>query len=512
MTGAAVTATGTEARTTRLIRRAGAICLAAIGVGLLAQLLFYDNGLGLNLPLGVAAILVAAWFVPARPTPWPPLRDAWLPAAAIGLAAYAAIRDDHSLIALDVMGSALLTAMALASFGGMAILLRPISGLAALAAGGTLFALSGAGSVLLTVRETMPWKHRTADLAVPGAVLRGLLLALPLVLLFVALFAAADAVFSQMITELFDWDLDLGTLPGRLTMAVIVAWVVGGLLVFVSIGREEERAEAVAGPGRIALGATEAVTLLVALDLLFALFVVLQATYLFGGRSTLEASGLTYAEYARRGFFELLAVAVVVGALVLGLEATVRRRSTTYLIALVVLVILTVVVLASAFLRLRLYQEAYGWSELRFYVVAAILWLAVGAIGAVACIVTNRAHWLPSGLLCLAVVFGLAVNLIGPARFVAEQNIARAQAAGPGEIGDHALDVWYLGQLGDDALGVIEAAYPWGLPSNARSEARQILAFRAAEIAADPHADDWQAWNLSRQRLAAELSEGGPLR
>ena len=64
--------------------------------------------------------------------------------------------------------------------------------------------------------------------------------------------------------------------------------------------------------------------MLLVLDLLFLAFVALQGAYLFGGQDTLAAGGMTYAEYARRGFFELLVAAFVVGGLVLAAEATVR--------------------------------------------------------------------------------------------------------------------------------------------------------------------------------------------
>ena len=117
--------------------------------------------------------------------------------------------------------------------------------------------------------------------------------------------------------------------------------------------------------------------MLIVLDVLFAAFVALQVAYLFGGLDTLAAIALTYAEYARRGFFELVAVVVLVGALVLGLEAVVAHRSRAYVVAILALVALTAVVLASSFLRLRLYQDAYGWTELRFYVLAAIGFLAI---------------------------------------------------------------------------------------------------------------------------------------
>ena len=151
----------------------------------------------------------------------------------------------------------------------------------------------------------------------------------------------------------------------------------------------------------------------------------MQATYLFGGRDTLEASGLTYAEYARRGFFELLAVAMVVGALVLALEAFVARRSRAYLVG---------IVRWSVSRSWFWHRPSCDCASTRTHMAGPScastcwppsLWLAIGAAGAVACIALDRTRWLPHGLVMLSVAFGLAFNVIGPVRFIAEQNIAR---------------------------------------------------------------------------------------
>ena len=120
------------------------------------------------------------------------------------------------------------------------------------------------------------------------------------------------------------------------------------------------------------------------------------------------------------------------------------------------LVVLTAVVLGSALLRLRLYQEAYGWTELRFYVLAAILWLAIGCVLAVLSLGADRSHWLLHAMVAVSIVFGLAFNVIGPVRLVAEQNVERAvhpELVAPG--GETGLDLAYLGTLGDDALPVL---------------------------------------------------------
>ena len=81
--------------------------------------------------------------------------------------------------------------------------------------------------------------------------------------------------------------------------------------------------------------------------------------------------------------------------------------------------------IASSALRLRLYQEAYGWTELRFYVLATIVLLAVGAIALLATLATDRVRWIGHLLIGAGLAIGLGLNLIGPVRFIAEQNVAR---------------------------------------------------------------------------------------
>jgi hypothetical protein len=214
---------------------------------------------------------------------------------------------------------------------------------------------------------------------------------------------------------------------------------------------------------------------------------------------------MTYAEYARRGFFELLFVAFLVAGLILGLEGFIAHRSRAYVAAAITLVVLTVVILGSSLLRLRLYQEAYGWTELRFYVLAAIAWLAIGAVAAVVTLATNRTKWLLHVMVILAVVFGVGFNLIGPVRFIAEQNVARAvdpSLVPPG--GESGLDVFYLSSLGTDADIVMTESLP-DLPEPARSEVQSVLEITADDLASNPYLGAWQGWNLSRATIAELL-------
>jgi uncharacterized protein DUF4153 len=507
-TTAPLSAATTELNEPRGMTRAVPVVLGSLAFGLLAQLLFWDVGLGVNFPVAVAALLAAGWALrdPSRSRPRP--ADAWLPAVALTLAAFVALRGDTTLVVLDVLGVLGLTGAALASFGGPRVVERPLGGLLLLGGKVLAAALGGGAEPIDAARRVLPSGRLRDGIGRGAPILRGLLLAIPLLLLFAALFAAADAAFAKVAGDLFDWEVDLGSLPGRTIMALIMAWLAAGLLAFAVRGRQpaaEARLDAAWGR-RPRLGTAEALTILIALDLLFAGFVALQATYLFGGGDTRADLGLTYADYARRGFFELLAVAFIVGALVLGLEGFVARRTRPYLALIIGLVALTLVVLASAFLRLRLYQDAYGWTELRFYVLAAIAWLALGAIGAVVAILTDRTRWLVHGLLALSVIFGLLFNLVGPVRFVAEQNVARALhpelVPAGGETG---LDVWYLASLGDDAVAVLADALP-RLPVADRPDAQGVLAQRRLMLEIDERGSAWQAWNLSRERARSLLT------
>ena len=257
------------------------------------------------------------------------------------------------------------------------------------------------------------------------------------------------------------------------------------------------------------LGLVEAVTIVVAVDVLFAMFVILQVAYLFGGLDTMAAGGITYANYARGGFFQLVAVTVLAGGLVASLHAVVERRTRAFVCSAVALAILNVVVLASAALRLALYQQAYGWTELRFYIDATIAWLGIGIVAATVLLIRDRMRWLPHAMTIAAVVVLLVVNVIGPVRLVADENVARLLDLGrvPPD-GRRGLDVEYMLTLTDDAVPALVAALP-AISGADRAAVESWLEDRRVELAR-PETTSWPAWNLARAeaRRALEVVAG----
>jgi hypothetical protein len=252
------------------------------------------------------------------------------------------------------------------------------------------------------------------------------------------------------------------------------------------------------------LGAAEALVVLVVIDAVVGLFVGLQVAYLFGGQNTIVAAGMTYSDYARRGFFELVAAACLAGAVAVVLEATVARRSRPYLAALLGLLALTAVVLVSAALRLRLYQDAYGWTELRLYVLTAIVSLAAALMLMTVLALAGRMNWLGHGLAVIGVLALVALNLIAPAGFVAARNVERVIDPALVAPGGHAgLDADYLGVLPDDA-----ATVGWRAGGPCRDSRAESHGFGVVF----PRAAGWEAHRLVPQRgCSPELALSGVL-
>lgn len=484
-----------------LERRAAATLALALLLGVAAQYLFYGHALGLNFPLVTALFLASAWTLRA---PGPVRRiDLWIPVSASAFAAFVSVRADPTLLFFDVLATLVLCGASVVVFGGVPIstlairrLIREALSLVGRSLVGAFDAIGRASPLLrgLSPRMARAWGP-----------LGGVLLAAPFVFVFAVLFSSADVVFARTLERVIDTRrvLELlGEAPGRLTVAGIVAWAVAGALWTMS---RAPRDDGGGSPGS-ALGEDTATVALVVIDVLFAAFVVLQIAYLFGGRDTLDAAAITYSAYARRGFFELIAVVVLVGGLLLGLELLVRRRGRRYVTAAVALLLLSGAVLVSAYYRLELYQRAYGWSELRLYAFAAIAFLAAALAIFAWSVLRARMAFVAPPLVAAAVAVGLCVNVVGPSAHIARANLDRViDPTGLPDDAHRPLDVWALWSLGDGAISEIVARYDV-LPERERKRVFDVLHghTRWRDLSRGP---DWRAWNLDRERARAALAQ-----
>lgn len=214
-------------------------------------------------------------------------------------------------------------------------------------------------------------------------VLAAVLASVPLLLVLVSLLASSDPVFRDVFKPLNDWlmSLHIGDVVGRILMFLF-------LLPFAASSvwsyRDEYKVLGSAGttgnfkPALIP--AASAITILALVNALYLLFAGVQFAYFFGAWGGSLPDGLTPAQYARNGFFELSFISFInVILLLLSIRMTVRNGRTGYVIRGLAtgLMALSTVQLISAMLRMRLYIKAFGLSQLRYFVFAFMILLAL---------------------------------------------------------------------------------------------------------------------------------------
>ena len=318
----------------------------------------------------------------------------------------------------------------------------------------------------------------------------GVALAVGVVLLVVfgALFAGADAGFAQLLRGLTP-RVDGGSAAWSLLVFCAAGiGVVGACYLLVSRPVAVPR-----GPGKRLRRAEWAVPVGL-LVVLFAVFVAVQVAALFGGSGyVLRTSGLTYAQYARSGFWELLWVTVLTLLVIwAAVRLADRDADRGWLRGLLgSLAGLTVVIVVSALTRMWSYQQAYGFTVLRLLVETCEVWLGVIYLLIIVAGVRMRAGWIARSAVALAMLAVLALAVLNPEGFIARHNIERWQATGR-------LDSGYLGGLSADAVAAVRA-----LPQPEQGCVLVVIASRLG-------ADDWRSWNASRAAARAELAGQGP--
>ncbi|HUP26770.1 MAG TPA: DUF4153 domain-containing protein [Candidatus Limnocylindrales bacterium] len=323
-------------------------------------------------------------------------------------------------------------------------------------------------------------------------VIRGLILSLPVLVIFLILLSSADLVFKQYVGSLFNPDISPETIF-RLGLIGFVASMFMGAYALIFMPTSRPEADHQTSNIKFGLGTTESSVILGSVGLLFFAFVMVQLAYLFGGADQIVATGHTYAEYARKGFFELITVAALSLALILTIKNSTtfltKQQAFTFKWLSGTLVALVLVIMLSAHMRLNLYEEAYGFTTLRLVSHLFILWLAIAFALLLFHIVREESEGrLASRLFTSALCFFAVINIINPDNFIAQQNINRFNRSGK-------LDPYYLSNLSEDAAPAIA-----GLLDHPNKElkdsAANMLYKQQRRVRRLP--DNWQSANLSR--------------
>jgi hypothetical protein len=394
----------------------------------------------------------------------------------------------HASTALKALNLlSLLTALSLAMLRAQGGSLRT-SSLMKYAFGSLLAGFNAAFGMLSLVLGNREW-NKTAgwgELRKAVAVLVGLTLAIPPLLIFGALLMGADAVFRSFVVRF------LRAVPTHMVVAAFIAYIVGGYLRGLLFGKDLSRA-ANKFVLPFSLGTIEMSVLLGLLDLLFTAFVVVQVRYFFGGSALVHATtGLTYAEYARSGFFALLAVAALVLPFLLMAHWLLRpdnaagQRLFRWLAG--VQIALLFVIMASAIQRMRLYIAEYGLSEQRLYPTAFMGWLAVVFVWFCLTVLRGQRERFAFGAMVAGFILVAALHAINPDALIARTNTERARAG-------HPFDASYVAGLSADAVPDLVAGIP-ALTTQDRCKLKRALLGNWMP----PSNTDWRSWSVSRAR------------
>ncbi len=329
------------------------------------------------------------------------------------------------------------------------------------------------------------------------AILRGVLIALPIVVVFAALLSSADLVFAQRLHD-FTRLFRLENLPEYIFRGVYIlvgAYALTGVLLHAAQKSQDEKLVGMEKPlVPPFLGFTEAAVVLGAVVVLFAVFVVIQFQYFFGGQTNIGVQGYTFSEYARRGFGELVTVAFFSLLLFLGLSAIVKRQSVaqrwTFSGLGIGMVVFVGVMLVSAFQRLLLYEAAYGFSRLRMYTHVFMIWLGALLVVVVVLDILRRERLFALAALLASIGFAATLVLVNVDGYIVRQNVARA-STGEG------LDVPYLASLSADSVPVlVEEFLSPSLPGMTRDAVGAILICHTYQTP-NRQDTDWRSFTLA---------------
>lgn len=512
-------------------RRSFAVVTLGTGLmmGLLGNIFFFNRMVGISFPIYIL-LAVALVLILSRPAGQAiHRRNLWLLLPLAFFAVMIAVRADQLITVLDVTAVLTLGAVGLYYFPlTQNIDTEPLAAYpkAIIETGFMVPAYAVTESV-----ESWRWlsekRHQRGNLI--ASIVRGGVFALPVILVFAVLLGSADAVFASYVNQAVEGVRQalglqfLGDTMSHLVLTGFLTVSVSGSLGYVLLRRpvvtpivppplpDEDAADGIVLPDTkpkskpgFKLSMVESGIIMGSVVALFAAFVAIQFAYFFGGERTVQVAGITYSQYARRGFFELVAVSVLTLGLSLILDHVsmrqTKRENWVFRVLALMIVALTTIMLISASQRMWLYEEAFGFTQLRVYTHVFMLWLGVLFGMYVLAVFRLRMNIFALGVVLAVIGYLVTLNVMDVDRYIADRNIARYHAS-------QDLDIAFLDILSADA---VPAVIPLWQEENARSTVKewagQWLAKRLMTLDAERSSGQLPfSFNLARQTAWNQL-------
>lgn len=333
-------------------------------------------------------------------------------------------------------------------------------------------------------------------------VLAALLAAIPVMFILFLLLSSSDPVFRDLFKPLYIWlsGLRIGEVMGRIILFILLIPFVAS-----TVWSYRDSFTVCTSPGALSgvktplIPAASAITVLSMVNLLYLLYAVVQFGYFFGAWSGILPDGITPAVYARNGFFELAFISCInVFLLLLSIRLTRRERKAGLIIRCLstCLLVLSCLQLISAMLRMRLYTQAFGLTQLRYFVSAFMILLAVFFV------LLLLKEFIPSFPMFRSMVFAGAAALIILNYSVPDAQIARYNISHyiSGEL--HSLDTKYITGLSADAKIILLENEVSLTAKNAGMKDAFLSIHSKKEMSDDDYRQgSWKMYNMSQEKL-----------
>ena len=313
-----------------------------------------------------------------------------------------------------------------------------------------------------------------------GAVLVGVLVAVPILAILIPLLTSADAAFDALLQLLPQWEWQ----------EILISLIFGSALaIYLYVRavalRHDPKAETPAAAPRKGVNTLTINTVLIAICFVYCVYLVSQLAYFVGGFSGILPEGYTMAEYARRGFFEMAWLCAINLALVCLAMGLVKDRKLPTRLLCLFIGIMTLFLVCTASAKMLLYIDSYGLTRLRVLTEVIMVWLGLVTVFIMVWLFLPKLPYMKAVFLS-AMILGSMVLWADVDTVVARYNVEAYQS---GKLAT--VDVDYLGSLGNGAVPYLAQLTNASDPDIAEEAQNQInLSYRYFDSI-----DDFREWN-----------------
>ena len=327
-------------------------------------------------------------------------------------------------------------------------------------------------------------------------VLIGVVISIPVLAIVLRLLTSADTQFERMVGGIPNWFnvVDAESFIRFIIILIFTAAIFCLLQVLfqkqIKVMKQEANLQQ-----HQRLDSIITITVLILINIVYILFTLVQFKYFFSG--TLQGD-LTYAEYARKGFFELLFVTMINLSITIvvvtfsdrGIMGVKRFMQ----LMLTILVLSSGVMLSSAFLRLSLYEDAYGFTFTRVLVHSFMIFLVIIFIYTLVKIWVEKLS-LFHFYFITSLIYYTAIAVIDLDKIVVKENINRYEHTGK-------VDVHYLNNLSPTGvLGLIDL-----FEKDKNIPDLQTILLERQKVA-NIESLPWQSYNIKREQAVDKLKK-----